>query len=205
MPAILGDSETLAADVIRRAQHRAVAIAEEARRQAAAILESAKQESESLRRQSEHAMEQRVAALVRKNSARAELEARRRWIELREAPINRLWLAVEERLRNLVGQPAYGDILRLCALRAVRELGANELMLAADPVGHELLSAERLHQWSKEVGVQFRRAPEPAATWGGLLVTSGRLRFDATFPTQLESARVTLREQVFQVLSKEKA
>ena len=205
MPAILGDSETLAADVIRRAQHRAVAIAEEARRQAAAILESAKQESESLRRQSEHAMEQRAAALVRKNSARAELEARRRWIELREAPINRVWLAAEERLRNLVGQPAYGDILRLCALRAARELGANELMLAADPAGHELLSTECLDQWSKEAGVQFRPAPEPAATWGGLLVTSGRLRFDATFPTQLESARAALREQVFQILSKEKA
>lgn len=205
MPAILGDPEALAADVIRRAQHRAVEISEEARRNAASILESAEQESESLRRQSEDATKRQVAALVRRNAARAELEARRRLIQLREAPINRVWLASEERLRNLVKQPAYRDILKPCALRAARELGANELMLAADPVGHELLSTEWLDQWSNEAGVQFRRAPEPAATWGGLLVTSGRLRFDATFPTQLELARVALRQQVFQILSKGKA
>ena len=205
MPAILGDSENLAADVVRRAQHKAVATAEEARRQAAAMLESAKQESESLRRQSQHAMERQVAALVRKNTARAELEARRRWIQLREAPISRVWLAVEERLRSVVRQPAYGEILKRWAFHAAHELGTNELTLAADPAGHELLSTERLEQWSKEAGVQFRRAPEPAATWGGLLVTSGRLRFDATFSTQLDMARITLRERVFQVLSKGKA
>lgn len=205
MAAILGDPEALAADVIRRAQHRAVEIAEDARRQAASALESAKQESESLRRQSERATARQVAALVRRNAARAELEARRRWIELREAPINSVWLAAEERLRNLVKQPAYRDILKRCALRAACELGTNELTLAADPEGHELLSMETLKQWSKEAGVQFRRAPEPAAAWGGLLVTSGRLRFDATFPTQLELARVTLREHVFQILSKGKA
>lgn len=205
MARILGDPEALAADVIRRVQHRAVEVAEEAHRHAASILESGKQESESLRRKSQDATERQVAALVRRNAARAELEARRRLTQLREAPINRVWLASEERLRNLVKQPAYRDILKYCALCAARELGANELILAADPVGHELLSRESLDQWAKEAQVQFCRAAEPAATWGGLLATSGRLRFDATFQTQLELARVMLREQVFQILSKGKA
>jgi vacuolar-type H+-ATPase subunit E/Vma4 len=203
---ILGDPEALAAAVIRRAQHRAVEIAEDARRHAASILKSSEQESESLRRQSEDATERQVAALVRRNAARTELEARRRLTQLREEPVNRVWIASEERLRSLVKQPAtYRDILKCCALRAARELGAKELVLAADPVGHELLSAKSLDQWSKEGGVQFRRAPEPAATWGGLLITAGRLRFDATFPTQLELARVTLRESVFEILSRGKA
>lgn len=205
MATILGDPEALAADVIRRAQHRAVAIAEEARQRAAAILEGAKQESESLRQRSERAIEQQVTALVRRNAARVDLEVRRRTIQLREAPINRVWLAAEQRLRKLVNQPAYRDILKRCALRAARELGANELMLASERVGQELLSAESLEQWSKEAGVHFSRAPEPAATWGGLLVWSGRLRFDATFPTQLELAQATLREQVYQIFSKGKA
>jgi V/A-type H+/Na+-transporting ATPase subunit E len=202
---ILGDPEALAADVIRRAQQRAVEIAEQARRQAASILEGAKQESDSLRRQSERATEQEVAALVRRNAAHAELEARRRFAQLRELPINRVWVAAEERLRNLVRQPAYRDVLKRCALCAARELGADELILASDPVGHALLTRENLDPWSKEAGVSFRRAPEPARTWGGLLVTSGRLRFDATFPTQLQFAPLLLREQVFQVLSKEKS
>jgi vacuolar-type H+-ATPase subunit E/Vma4 len=199
--AILGDPEALAAEVSRRAHHRAVEIAEEAGRRAAAILESAKQETESIRRQSGEAAERQLATLIRRNSARAELEAQRRFIILREAPINRVWQAAEEQLRGLVQQPIYQDILKRCALAAARELGVSELVLAADPVGHELLSPEALAQWSKEAGVQFHRAKEPAATWGGLLATSGRTRFDATFPTQFGLAQATLRERVFQILS----
>ena len=203
MPAILGDPEALAAEVSKRAHHRAVEIAEEANRRAAAILEGAKQESETLRRESNEAAQRQLDTLVRRNSARAELEAQRRFIVLREAPIDRVWQAAEQQLRGLVHQPAYRELLKQCALRAARELGVNELVIAADPVGHELLSAETLDQWSKEAGVRFLRAQEPAATWGGLLATSGRVRFDATFPTQFNLARETLRERVLRVLSQE--
>ncbi|MCU1260666.1 MAG: synthase kDa subunit [Bryobacterales bacterium] len=203
MATILGNPEALVAEVIRRAQHRAAEMAEEARRRAAAILEDAKKESDSIRRQSEQVAERQVAAVVRRNSARAQLEALRRFITLREEPIKRVWRAAEERLRQLIHQPTYRDILKRCGLRAARELGASELVLAADPVGHRLLSKETLEQWSQEAGVQFRPAPEPATAWGGLLAASGRLRFDATFPTQLALAQTILRERVFQILSKE--
>jgi len=201
--AILGDPEALAAEVSRRAHHKAVEIAEEARRRSTAILDGAEQECESIRRQSEQESQIQLAALARRNAARAELEAQRRFILLREAPIERVWQAAEERLRAIVQQDNYRDILKRCALRAARELGASELMLAADPVGHQLLSAETLEQWSKEAGLRFHRAPGPAGTWGGLLATSGRVRFDATFPTQLAQAQLALREQVFQTLTKE--
>jgi len=200
--AILGDPEALAAEVSRRAHHRAAEIAEEAGRRAAAILEGASEESESIRRQSAEAAERQLAALVRRNSARAELEAKRRFIVGREAPIERVWRAAEEQLRAVVRQPIYRDVLKRCALTAARELGVSELVLAADPVGHELLLPETLEQWSKEAGVQFQRAPEPAATWGGLVALSGRTRFDATFPTQFGLAQATLRERVFQILSR---
>ncbi len=205
MATILGDPEALAAEVSRRAHHRAVEIAEEARRRAAAIVEGAQQEADSLRRQSRQASERQVAAVVRRNEARAELEARRRFIVLREAPIDRIWRAAEERLRELVHQPNYRDVLRRCAFRAAAELGADELVLAADPEGHKLLSTEILEQWSRDAGVRFRRAQEPAGAWGGLLATSGRSRFDATFASQLASAQATLRERVFQMLQKGEA
>lgn len=203
MAAILGDPEALAAEVSRRAHHRAVETAEEAGRRAAAILEDAKQETETIRRQSAEEAQRQLAALLRRNAAHAELESKRHVIVLREAPIDRIWRAAEEKLRDLVQQPVYLDILKLCALRAARELGVSELVLAADLVGHQLLSPETLEQWSKEAGVLFHRAPEPAAVWGGLLATSGRLRYDATFPTQFGLAQATLRERVFQILSRE--
>lgn len=203
MAAILGDPEALAAEVSKRAHHRAVEIAEEASRRAAAILEGARQESESIRRLSADEAERQLATLGRRNSARAELEAQRRFIVLREAPVDRVWRAAEQQLRDLVRQPIYRDVLKRCALRAARELGVSELLIAADPVGHELLSPETLEQWSKESGVQFHRATEPTTTWGGLLATSGRVRFDATFPTQFGLAQGTLRERVFNILSQE--
>lgn len=203
MAAIYGDLEALVAEVGKRAHQRAVEIAEQSRRSAVAILEGAQQESESVRRHSVEAAERQVAALIRRNVARADLEAQRRLVQRREAPITRVWRAAEERLRAVVRQPGYLDVLKRCALRAARQLGEHELVLAADPVGHELLSTETLEQWSKEAGVRLRRAPEPAATWGGLLASSGRNRFDASFSTQFALAQVTLREQVFQILSRE--
>jgi vacuolar-type H+-ATPase subunit E/Vma4 len=209
MDAILGDPEALAADVGRRARQRAVEIAEEARRRSAAISEDAKLQAEALRKDNEQATERRAAALVRRNAARAELEGRRRFLELREAPIERVWRAAEQRLRELVQQPAYLpaylDVLKRLAFRAAHELGVSELTLAADPVGHNLLSDEVLTQWSKEAEIQFRRASQPHHDWGGLLATSGRMRFDATFLALLEVARSTLRERVFRQLSEGKA
>lgn len=202
MATILGDPEALIAEVSRRAHHKAVEIEEDARRRSAAILEGAKQESELIRRQSEQDAERQATVLARRNAARGELDARRRFVLLREAPIDRVWRAAEERLRALIRQPAYLDVLKRDAFRAARELGTAELVLAADPVGQELLSADVLARWSKEAGVQFSRSSEPADTWGGLLATGGRSRLDFSFSTRLASAQISWRERVFAVLTK---
>jgi vacuolar-type H+-ATPase subunit E/Vma4 len=182
-----------------------VEIAEDARRRAAAILESAREEADSIRRRSKEEIERQVGALIRRKAARAELEAKRRLLMLRETTIKRVWDVAEQRLRELVRQPGYREVLRCCATRAARELGARELVLAADPIGHDLLSAETLQQWSQEAGVRFLRATKPASSWGGLIATSGRSRFDASFSTQLAAAHQGLRERVFELLSKGKA
>ena len=205
MAEIFGDPEALAAEVTRRAQQRAAEIAAEAGRRAAAILEEANQECEALRRQSAAAAGRQAATLERKSTGRAELEARRRFLLLRESVVNGAWLGAEKRLRELVEQPGYRAVLMRCALRAARELGVRELTLAADPAGHELLTRETLEQWSREAGVEFRRTPEPTAAWGGLIALCGRVQFDATFPAQLDLAKAALRERVYQILSKEEA
>jgi vacuolar-type H+-ATPase subunit E/Vma4 len=171
--AIHGDPDALIAEIRRRAQQRAVDLEEEARKGAAGVLERAKQESESILRQSELETEAKLAALRRHSAAQGELEARRQYTVLREAPIDRVWEAAESRLRNLVAQPSYRDILQRLTLRAARELGVSDPVLADDPAG-------------------------------GLVATSGRHRFDATFVTQLALARALLRERVFEILSKDR-
>lgn len=202
MATILGDPGALIAEVSRRAHHKAVEIEDDARRRSDVILKNAAEETESLRQQSARDAERQASALARRNAARAELDAQRRFVVLREAPIDQVWRAAEERLRDLLRQPAYSEALKRYALRAARELGAGPIVLATDPIGHALLSAQTLEQWSKEAAVQFVRASEPAAAWGGLLATSGRSRLDFTFATRLAAAQAKLRERVFETLNK---
>jgi vacuolar-type H+-ATPase subunit E/Vma4 len=187
----------------RRAHQKAVQIAEDARRRSAAILEGAKEESETIRREAAEDAERQAAASTRRFAARAELEAKRRFIELREEPIERVWGAAEERLRDVEKTPAYPDMLKCLAVRASKELKANELVLAGDGLAQGLLSDEVLDRWSKEEGIRFHRAAAPLAAWGGLIATSGRTRIDLTFATRLASARARLRERVFEVLNQE--
>ena len=88
------------------------------------------------------------------------------------------------------------------ALAAAHSLAAATVVLAADPVGHALLAPARLAAWSSTAEVQFRRAAEPAATWGGLIASDdgGRRQIDATFPTRLALAQEELRERVAALL-----
>lgn len=201
MAEILGDWEALIAEIRRRAQHRALEREEDASKRSAAILADAGERRASIERQLKQQGGLQLAALLRRNRAHGELEARRRFAILREEPINQVWQEAEARLRALVTQPEYREVLQSLAMLAVRELGARELVLATDPAGHALLTPEILEQWSKEAQVQFVRAQSPAATWGGLLATSGRNRFDATFPTRLAEAQRALRERVFDALT----
>ncbi len=203
MTAILGDPEALIAEVGRRAHQKAVEIAEDARRRSAAIVEGAKQESETVRRQAAEDAERQAAASLRRHFARAELEAQRRFIELREEPIERAWHAAEERLRDLAKQPDYLEFLQRMAVRASGELHASEVVLNGDCTVHSLLTDAVLDGWSKEAGVKFRRAPAPSDAWGGLVATNGRMRMDLSFGTRLALARARLRERVFNILNEE--
>lgn len=203
MATILGDPEALVAEVSRRAHQKAVQIAEDARRRSAAILESAEQESRNIRRLAALDAERQTQAAIRRNAARAELESQRRFLEKREQPIERVWRAAEDRLRSLMKEPGYGEILKRLAFRAAHDLCLPQVTLASGAAGHTLLSDELLERWSQESGVRFQRAAQPIPAWGGLIATSGRARLDLTFSTRLASAREGLRERVFEPLNKE--
>jgi len=203
MPAILGDPEALIAEVSRRAHQKAVQIAEDARRRSAAILAGAKEESETIRGEAAEDAERQATASARRYAARAELEAQRRFIQLREEPIERVWQAAEDQLRDLVKQADYLRLLERLAICAARELNAGEVILVGDSAVYSELSDELLAQWSRDAGVAFRRAAAPSGEWGGLIATSGRTRMDLSFRTRLAAARSRMRERVFEILNQE--
>jgi vacuolar-type H+-ATPase subunit E/Vma4 len=142
-------------------------------------------------------VEKDAAVLEQRLSAQGALEQRRRFLTAREALLERVWEQAEAELRCITEAPEYLQTLEALAFEAGASLGVTRLELAADPRGHQLLTAPRLSSWSQEAGVMFDRAKQPLDTWGGLLARNGRLCYDATFASRLAWARKNLRERVF--------
>jgi vacuolar-type H+-ATPase subunit E/Vma4 len=203
MGAILGDVEALVAEILRHAHQCAVELDEQAKKQVSSILSQAQQETESVRARAEQETAEALKSLDRRSKAQGELEAHRRFASLREDPLDGVWAAAADRLRSLTSEPCYIEVLKHLAMTAARELARNNIVLAADPRGHELLTAERLKDWSAEAQVEFQRSPAPAPAWGGLLATSGRTRINATYSHRLALAKTVLREGVFDILTRQ--
>lgn len=202
MPEVLGDVGELVAVIRRTAQQEALNIAAESERQAQAILGKATAQADQIRTSALAQAQSRADQESRRLLARAALAAQRERLQAREELLARIWQSSEQELRALTAQPEYEHVLHRLALAAARSLAAGAVVLAADPVGHALLAPARLAAWSSAAEVQFRRAAEPAATWGGLIASDdgGRRQIDATFPTRLALAQEELRERVAELL-----
>jgi len=200
MADVLGDPETLIAELRRRAQQTALSASESAKKQAEEALRQAEAKCQELNEEADRRAEREVAAVRLRISASGELRARERSLNSREELFERVWEEAENRLRALTASADYAQVLERLALLAARELCEDSLTLASDPAGHVLLTKDRLAEWSKKAGVVFVRAAQPADAWVGLLALNGRLRYDAAFPTRLSEARQFLREKTFRAL-----
>ena len=206
MAEVIGNVEDLAAIIRRSARQQALSEETDARAFAQKKLAEAKMQAaqikESVMGQSRRQAEQEKRRIV----AQADLDAQRYRLHAREALLQEVWQAAEQRLRDLPNQPAYADVLQRLAISTARVLGSGAIRLAADPAGHALLTPERLEIWNREIAqelpVTFVCAAQPATTWGGLVATDegGRRQVDATFPTRLALAQETLRERVATLL-----
>ena len=197
MAEVIGDVDELISIIGRTAQQAALNVEVDAQRQVQEQLEQARADAQQLQgRILQQAQKQ--AAEVRRLQAQAALDAQRLRLQTREALLEQVWAAAEQRLRALPDRAEYLLVLQRLALAAAQILGAGTLRLIADPKGHALLTPERLATWRGATAVTFVRAPTPGAQWGGLLAIheDGRRQVDATFATQLALARTQLREQV---------
>lgn len=202
MAEILGDPEELMAIIRRTAQQEALNLEAEAQRQIQRKHSEAEASAQLLRDEILAQAQSAAAELRRRQLAQAALENQRQLLQAREAMLEQVWSLAAERLHELVNQPDYVNVLQRLTRVAVERLGSGEIMLAADPVGQQLLTPERLAEWSAEMHCKLLRAASPAATWGGLIArhADGRQQIDASFATRLILARSELREQIAQRL-----
>jgi vacuolar-type H+-ATPase subunit E/Vma4 len=210
MSEVIGDLEDLL-DAIRLTAHGKAKDKEtQAEHQADRIVKQAQQEAEHMRQEILHQSRAEAQAEHRTRLAAASLQAQSQRLKAREELLQQVWEEAEGQLRDLVGSDRYATVLRQLAWFAVRTLGPGDLVLAADPQGHELLSQDLLAKWSEEASnqfgaaVTFKRAAKPADTWGGLIATGrqGKQQMDARFPVRLEIAHSELRDEISQRLVK---
>ncbi|MFN8486018.1 MAG: V-type ATP synthase subunit E family protein [Caldilineaceae bacterium] len=198
MSEVIGDVDELISIIGRTAQQAALNVEVDAQRQAQELLDQAHAEAQQLQAHTLQQAQKQAAEERRRLQAQAALDAQRLRLQTREALLEQVWAAAEQRLHTLPDQADYPRVLRRLALVAAQILGAGTIQLIADPKGHVLLTPAELDTWCVTTSVTFVRAPAPGKQWGGLLAIheDGRRQVDATFATRLALARTQLREPV---------
>jgi len=205
MARVVGSFDDLADSVRQAANLRARDRVKEARARAKRMEHDARERGEQIktevlaaaRRQADEERSQRLAEAMQ--------AARRKRLAAREDVLDRVWDQAERKLRDMVDDDQYVEVLRRLTWLAFDILGPGRLTLAADLRGHDLLTEDRLRAWSEasseevESSVELERASEPLDAWGGIVVTKhgGRKRMDARFCSRLQTARRELRDEVF--------
>lgn len=202
MAEIIGDLEELTLLVRRAARQETLGVEADSLRRAKQVRDQAGAKAQHLRHEILAAAQGAADQERQRLLAQVALEMQRRLLTEREALLDQVWVAAEQALRELPGQAAYVGVLRRLAMTVGRVLGQGPIVLAADPVGHELLTSDRLAEWSTAAQMQFACAQQPAPIWGGLLArdVDERRQVDASFATRLALARAESREQVAQLL-----
>ncbi|MFP4440702.1 MAG: V-type ATP synthase subunit E [Chloroflexaceae bacterium] len=207
MPRISGDLSQLETTIKHAGRGEANTRMQEAEARAERIREEAREEADNIRTDLVRQARAEAEQQRRRQRSEAAQHARRDYLLAREELLAQVWQQAEQRLRQLPDDAeAYAETLCRLTWRAVQTLGSGRLRLAADAKGHELLTGQRLEEWSQAAGEEFdaavtlERADEPIDTWGGLVVTDTekRRRVDATFATRLAVARDELRDTLFQ-------
>lgn len=209
----LDDLEVAVAEATqRRARDRRAASLNEVQK----IKDAAQSKADRLSEEIVAEAQVRAEEARRQRLAEATDVAQRQRLSAREALLDEVWAAAEERLRALAQADAeeqgatYAKVLRRLAFAAAETLGVQAVVLAADPKGHELLTQARLESWAKtfsqaiegEPKVTFERADAPLDAWGGLVAMDEeeRKRVDLRFSERLTVAREDIRDRVYRAL-----
>jgi V/A-type H+-transporting ATPase subunit E len=209
---MIGNLDQLETTIQCAGRGEAHTMIKEAEERANRIREEARQKADTIRTERVCEARARAKQQYRQQRAEAAQTARRAYLTTREELLDQVWQQAEQQLRQLPDDTeAYANALHRLTRVAIQTLGTGRLLLAADPNGHKLLTAQRLQAWSESASdeygetVTLERADEPLNTWGGLVVTDGeqRRRVDATFATRLAVARQELRDTLFQYMVQE--
>lgn len=213
MAEVLGDVDRLLTVVEHSAHSDAEDILGNAENEAERILSEAEERANSERKRILGPAREEARRITRQEGSQSRQETRREFLRAREELIDNVWERAGDRLNQMrESDGAYAEVLGNLTIHAASLLGAGKYELASDSAGHELLTEDRLDEWSHRaseelgVAVELSRAEKPAPeleegggrTPGGLIVSErdGRRTINAGFAARLDVARDEMREEV---------
>ncbi|MHB8993492.1 MAG: V-type ATP synthase subunit E [Chloroflexota bacterium] len=202
--------EALRRAILHDAEEIARAELEEARQSSLEELERARQETEAERARILRDAKRDAEGLRRRIGSIAELEGKRRQLEMRERLIREVLDRTLAGLRG--GQGAGGrrsSLLRL-VLEAARQAGGGRLVVQASAADLELLTPGFLGDVRRElaregISAELHRSEQPARIVGGAIVVGdeGRIVVDNSLETRMSRQEPTLRGAIWRILSGE--
>ncbi len=197
--AILQDAEEMARSEIEQAQRLSAEERERAGKEAEAessrILREAEREAEALRR---------------RTASGAELEAKRRMLEVRERLIREVLDRALAALREGAGAESRRSSVARLILEAAREAGGGKLVVQTSAGDARLLTRDFLEgirdALAREgISAELEPADRTADIAGGAIVTGadGRIVVDNSFEARLKRQEGDLRATIWRILSRE--
>ncbi|MGE5618052.1 MAG: V-type ATP synthase subunit E family protein [Sphingomonadaceae bacterium] len=197
--AILQDAEEMARGEIEAARRSS---AEEAERAAA--------EAEEERARILREAEKEAASLRRRIESIAELEGKRKLLDVRERLIREVLERTLAKLREEGGPEPRRTTLRRLVLEAARQAGGGRLVVQTAPADAALLSGQFLEGIREEldregIAAELQPAEKPAAISGGAIVVGGggRIVVDNSLEARLARQESSLRGGIWRILSGE--
>jgi len=199
--------------LLRRTRNEVMRTIADAEHQAAELVAQAAEQAETMHGGAEDEAKERVAAMGRRLTTRAQLEAREALLKVQEEMLERVWRVAADRLEALdASQSEEQRLQRLQALtlEAAKQLGGGELVLQVNERDASLFTDETLGSWAEAwqdqlPGVKLSLADEPASIIGGVVVrkAGGRELVDSSYEQRLAVAREALRGAVVAILTEE--
>lgn len=205
MPRVIGDFEDLRNAVQKAVRNKTNERRGEALQKTQEIIDSASNQADKLKQEIKQENLREIEENRIQRLAEANQRARRLILQAREELLDEVWDEAEKDLRELVHSDLYPQTLQRLAFLALPKLGPGQIVIKADPEGHQLLTKDRLNSWNSEAShlidgeVEFIRSDEPADCWGGLIAVDQdkNRQLDARFSERLRIAKDELRDEIF--------
>jgi len=190
----------IAEDIVKGAKREASRIIEEAEQEARRILEEAKRISKQEAERKVSEARDRARYAYEEILAKGRMRTKNMLLEKREELIDRVFKEVEERLKKRVSSKVYEKDLVRIACDACNKLGADEVIVRANPKDLRLLQKYR-DEIAGKVGKRISFG-DPIETVGGVRVSTsdGKIEVDDTLEGRMKRNFEDLRTKVAKIL-----